>query len=93
MYHGYYSTLKLSGLLHQIDLVGKVTNMTTSMHLIHEGSASEFVKALLQEVEAHPALKHEYLNRLSTGELPNIDAALRITHSIIRPIRTNLSNT
>ena len=51
--------------------------MTASMHLIHEGSASEFVKALLQEVEAHPALNHEYLNRLSTGELPNIDDALR----------------
>ena len=77
MHHGNYLTLELSGLLHQINLVGKVTNMTASMHLIHEGSASEFVKALLQEVEAHSALNHEYLNRLSSGELPNIDAALR----------------
>ena len=51
--------------------------MTASIHLIHEGSASEFVNALLQEVEAHPALNHEYLKRLSTGDLPNIDAALR----------------
>ena len=51
--------------------------MTASINLIHKGSASEFVTALLQEVETHPALNHEYLKRLSTGELPNIDAVLR----------------
>ena len=51
--------------------------MTASINLIQKGSASEFVTALLQEVESHPALNHEYLKRLSTGELPNIDAALR----------------
>lgn len=62
---------------HQITLVGKETEMTASIALIHEGSASDFLTALLQEVETHPALNHEYLKRLSNGALPNVDAALR----------------
>jgi len=77
MHHGFFSNLKLTRLVHQINSVGKVTKMTASINLIHEGSASEFVTALLQEVESHSALNHEYLKRLSTGELPNIDAVLR----------------
>tara|TARA_B100001093_G_scaffold515829_1_gene593106 strand:+ start:2200 stop:3006 length:807 start_codon:yes stop_codon:yes gene_type:complete len=59
------------------NLVGKETSMTASIHLVRNGSASEFVNALIQEVNAHPALNHEYLKRLSLGDMPNVDAALR----------------
>ena len=51
--------------------------MPSSLDYIHSGTAEQFIDALTEEVFQHPAVHHPYLERLSNGRLPNVDAALR----------------
>jgi pyrroloquinoline-quinone synthase len=51
--------------------------LTGSLALLHSGTEDEFVQALLGEVLSHPAVNHEYLQRMSEGSLPNMDDAIR----------------
>jgi pyrroloquinoline quinone (PQQ) biosynthesis protein C len=53
------------------------TKPLRSWELLHRGSAEEFVNALCDDALQHPAVNHEYLQRLADGELPDMHAALR----------------
>jgi pyrroloquinoline quinone (PQQ) biosynthesis protein C len=48
-----------------------------SWQLIHSGDASHFVTALCREASEHPAVHHPYLKRLASGDLPDMEFALR----------------
>lgn len=48
-----------------------------SLRLLNCGSSGDFITSLLEEIKAHSALDHPYLVALGTGQLPDIDAAIR----------------
>ena len=48
-----------------------------SWELISKGTPQEFCDALCREAMEHPAVRHPYLVRLSQGEFPDIQGALR----------------
>jgi len=48
----------------------------SAKRLITDASAAEFVGAMLRDISMHSAVRHEYLVKLSEGNLPNIDSAL-----------------
>ena len=48
-----------------------------SLAYLHKGSSKEFISALKDEIEVHPAVHHEYLKRLSNGDFRNQMAVLR----------------
>ncbi|MCA9602337.1 MAG: iron-containing redox enzyme family protein, partial [Myxococcales bacterium] len=48
-----------------------------SLELISKGTPAEFVEALGREALDHSAVHHTYLKRLSNGELPDMEGALR----------------
>lgn len=50
---------------------------TASWRLLNQGSAEAFVEALCRESMAHPAVRHPYLHRLATADLPDVRMALR----------------
>jgi pyrroloquinoline quinone (PQQ) biosynthesis protein C len=47
-----------------------------SWRLIRQGSPEAFVRALEHDVRGHAALHHPYVERLATGDLPDMRAAL-----------------
>ena len=51
--------------------------MRESWELITHGSAEEFVDTLCNEARDHPAVDHAYLERIASGELPDVRWALR----------------
>ena len=51
--------------------------VTPSWALLHSGTAEDFVEALCADAMRHPAVHHEYLQRLANGDLPNVQAAIR----------------
>ena len=51
--------------------------MKESWELIARGSAEEFVDTLCAEAADHPAVDHPYLERIASGELPDVAGALR----------------
>jgi len=51
--------------------------MSKAKFFLTEGSAQQFVEALLMDVSTHTALNHPYLVRLASGDLPDVDEALR----------------
>jgi pyrroloquinoline quinone (PQQ) biosynthesis protein C len=44
---------------------------------LYQGSAEAFVDALCADARAHPAVNHPYLQRLASGDLPDVPAAIR----------------
>jgi pyrroloquinoline quinone (PQQ) biosynthesis protein C len=51
--------------------------MKESWELITRGSATDFVDALAREAMDHPAVHHPYLEAIASGELPDVEWALR----------------
>lgn len=49
----------------------------SSLSLLYSGHPGAFVDALRAEAMAHPAVHHPYLQRLASGDLPDIRGALR----------------
>ncbi len=48
-----------------------------SWQLIADGTPEQFVDALVREAMEHPAVHHPYLKRLASGDVPDIEGALR----------------
>ena len=48
-----------------------------SWELLHQGSAEDFISALCTEALEHPAVNHQYLQRLASGNLPDMAFAIR----------------
>ena len=51
--------------------------MQNSLGFLQQGTADDFVDALIGDVFEHPATHHPYLEGLSSNSLPNIDEAIR----------------
>jgi len=51
--------------------------MAESLALITKGTPTEFVDALQNEALDHPAVHHPFLERIASGDLPNVAWALR----------------
>ena len=51
--------------------------MQNSLSFLRQGTANDFVDALIGDVFEHPATHHPYLEGLSSNSLPNIDEAIR----------------
>lgn len=50
---------------------------TPSWALLHTGSAQDFIEALCADAMRHPAVHHPYLKRLASGDLPDVQRAIR----------------
>lgn len=48
-----------------------------SWALLNTGSAQAFVEALCDDAMQHPAVHHPYLTRLASGDLPDVQQAIR----------------
>lgn len=59
------------------DRIGQAPTATSSWALLHRGSPQAFIDALCAEALAHPAVNHPYLQRLASGELPDVRWAIR----------------
>lgn len=51
--------------------------MANVTQYLHRGTTSDFIDAMMYDLSLHPALNHEYLVRLSEGQLPNIELAIQ----------------
>ncbi|WP_348673183.1 iron-containing redox enzyme family protein [uncultured Abyssibacter sp.] len=49
----------------------------SSLALLYQGSAAEFVEVLKSEALGHSAVRHPYLRRFAQGEFPSMDFAVR----------------
>ncbi len=59
---------------HQVD---EASGQEGSWVFLHQGSPEVFIEALCADVMRHQAVNHPYLERLASGDLPDMQAAIR----------------
>lgn len=57
--------------------VSEVSGCQGSWEFLYGGTPGEFIDALCGDVMRHPAVDHPYLRRLASGNLPDMQAAIR----------------